>query len=193
MAAPTRTPRSSWIDEGLRALAAGGPDAVRVETLAQALGVTKGGFYWHFTDRRALLEEMLDRWEQVMVDSAIERVEAGGGDARARLRRLFGLASSAAELLDIELAIRDWARRDSEVAERLRRVDNRRMDYMRGLFGALFPDPDDVEVRCMLALSLFIGNHFVAADHAGRTRDDVLELSVRWLDSPLPAQRGTSQ
>ena len=40
MAAITRTPRSRWIEEGLLALAAGGPDAVRVEVLAQALGVT---------------------------------------------------------------------------------------------------------------------------------------------------------
>ena len=56
MAAITRTPRSRWIEEGLLALAAGGPDAVRVEALAQALGVTKGGFYGHFADRNALLE-----------------------------------------------------------------------------------------------------------------------------------------
>src|SRR5216683_1080043 len=103
MAPPTRTPRAHWIDEGLRALAAGGPDAVRIEPLAQALGVTKGGFYWHFNDRRALLDEMLDTWERVMVDEAIDRVEGGGGDARDKLRRLFGLASSLGELLKIEL------------------------------------------------------------------------------------------
>ena len=50
------------IDVGLQALAAGGPDAVQVDPLAKALGVTRGGFYWHFEDRRALLEEMLDTW-----------------------------------------------------------------------------------------------------------------------------------
>ena len=76
-----RTPRSAWIEEGLRALAAGGPGAVRIEPLAQALGVTKGGFYWHFDDRRALLDEMLDTWERVSIDEVIERVEGGGGDA----------------------------------------------------------------------------------------------------------------
>jgi AcrR family transcriptional regulator len=64
MAPPTRTPRSQWIEAGLRALAAGGPDGVRIEPLAQALGVTRGGFYWHFDDRRALLDEMLDTWER---------------------------------------------------------------------------------------------------------------------------------
>src|SRR5438045_8650793 len=124
MAAPTRTPRTSWIEEGLRALGVGGPDAVRIEKLAQGLGVTKGGLYWHLEDRHALLEEMLDAWERVVIDEVIERVESEDGDARAKLRRLFALALSSGDL-KIELAIRDWARRDESVAKRLRRVDNR--------------------------------------------------------------------
>jgi AcrR family transcriptional regulator len=179
----TRTPRVSWIEEGLRALGVGGPDAVRIETLAQALGVTKGGFYGHFDDRGALLEEMLDAWERVMIDEVIERLEGEGGDARAKLRRLFALASSseARGLMKIDLAIRDWARRDKAVARRLRRVDNRRMEYMRSLFGAFCRDEDEVEVRCLLFASLFIGNKFLAADHGPRSRAEVLELALRRL------------
>jgi AcrR family transcriptional regulator len=179
----TRTPRSKWIDEGLRALAAGGPDAVRIEALARALSVTKGGFYWHFDDRRALLEEMLETWERTVIDEVIERVEGEGGDARARLRRLFALASSRPELGRTDLAIRDWSRREKAVAERLRRVDNRRMDYMRSLFGAFCSDEDDVEARCMLAMSLFVGNRFIAADHRARSRADVLALALRRLEA----------
>jgi len=179
--APTRTPRSSWIEEGLRALAAGGPDAVRIEALAQALGVTKGGFYWHFDDRRALLDEMLDAWERASIDEVIERVESEGGDARTRLQRLFALASSTGGLLKIDLAVRDWARREQTVAERLGRVDNRRMEYLRSLFGAICPDEDEVEVRCIVAFSLWIANHFIAADHGARSRADVLELAMRRL------------
>ena len=170
----------------MRALAAGGPDAVRIEPLARALGVTKGGFYWHFDDRRALLEEMLDAWERTMVDEVIERVEGGGGGARARLRRLVALATASDvrdHLLRVDLAIRDWARRDEAVAERLRRVDNRRMDYMRSLFRALCRDEDDVEARCLLAFSLWIGNHFIAADHGARSRAEVLRLALRRLEA----------
>jgi AcrR family transcriptional regulator len=182
MAPPTRTPRSSWIEEGLRALGAGDPDAVRIESLAQALGVSKGGFYWHFRDRQSLLEEMLDAWERTWVDEVIEAVEAEDGDARSRLRRLFELAvASGGELLKIELAIRNWARRSEAVAERLRQVDNRRMDYMRSLFGAICEGDDEVEARCLLAFSLFIGGHFVSADHGGRSRAQVLELALEWL------------
>jgi AcrR family transcriptional regulator len=180
MAPPTRTPRSRWIEEGLRALAAGGPDAVRIEPLAQALGVTRGGFYWHFDDRRALLEEMLDTWERASTDEVVERVEGKGGDARTKLRRAGALTFSD-WLLPIDLAVRDWSRREPTVAERLRRVDNRRMDYLRSLFGAFCSSEEEVEARSMLAFSLLIGNHFMAADHGGRSRADVLELAVRRL------------
>ena len=181
MAAPTRTPRTSWIQEGLRALGVGGPDAVRIEKLAQALGVTKGGFYWHFDDRPALLEEMLDAWERLVVDEVMERVEAGGGDARAKLRRLFALASSSRDLMKIELAVRDWARRDKAVAKRLRRIDNRRMEYMRSLFREFCRDEDDVEVRCLLFASLFAGNKLLAADHGPRSRAEVTDLALQRL------------
>jgi AcrR family transcriptional regulator len=180
---PPRTPRSSWIEVGLKALAAGGPDAVRIESLARALGVTKGGFYGYFDDRRGLLEEMLDEWERAMIDEVIERIESEGGDARAKLQRLFALASSrpAQALLGVDLAIRDWSRRERPVAERLRRVDNGRMDYMRSLFGAFCRDEDEVEARCMVAFSLFVGSRFIAADHGRRSRADVLGLILDGL------------
>jgi len=179
MSAPTRVPRSTWIEQGLRALAVGGPDAVRIEPLAQALGVTRGGFYWHFADRRALLEEMLDTWERGTTEEVIERLDRQGADPGAKLRRLFALTTPRVVLTD--LAIRDWARRNQAVAERLRRVDNRRLAYLRLLFGAICRDEDEAEARSVLAFSLVIGHHFMAADHGTRTRADVLELAARWL------------
>src|SRR5258708_13926469 len=155
MAAITRTPRNRWIEAGLQALAAGGPDAVRVEALAQALGVTKGGFYGHFADRNALLDEMLATWERMSTDEVLERVARHGGHGRATLRRAGALTFSS-ELLPIDLAIRDWSRRDQAVAERLRRGDNRRMGDPRLLFRALCPHADEGPAPSTLPLSLVI-------------------------------------
>ncbi|HUN78207.1 MAG TPA: TetR/AcrR family transcriptional regulator [Solirubrobacteraceae bacterium] len=191
--ATTRTPRGAWIDAGLRALAVAGPDGVRVESLAQSLGVSKGGFYWHFEGRPVLLHEMLDRWERLMVDEVIERVEQEpADDARAKLRRLFVLGSSrgrprtaddadAPTPMEIELAIRDWGRRDEAVAARLAHVDNRRMDYMRKLFAEICSDAEEVEVRSLLAFCVFIGNHFIAAGHGTRSRSEVVRLTLERL------------
>jgi AcrR family transcriptional regulator len=103
MVAQTRTPKNVWIDAGLQALAAGGPDAVRVDVIAQELGVTRGGFYWHFPNRQAFLEEMLNTWEHRSTDEALERVEKEGGDARDKVRRA-GMLTFSTELLPIDLA-----------------------------------------------------------------------------------------
>jgi AcrR family transcriptional regulator len=179
MSPPTRTPPSRWIEAGLQRLADGGPDAVRIEQLAQALGVTKGSFYRHFEDREALLAGMLETWERLTVDEVIECVEQAGEDARVKLTRLFTLPSvRGRQLLRIELAIRDWARRDKAIAKRLRRIDNRRMDYMRGLFGVFCGDQGEVEARCMLAFSTFVGSHFIAAEHGALSRPEVLRMAL---------------
>jgi AcrR family transcriptional regulator len=176
--ANVRTPRTAWIGAALQALAAGGPDAVRVESLAANLGVSKGGFYWHFTDRQALLDEMLDTWEQSMVDDVIARVDSHPGDARAKLKQLFELAASYSDAFARELAIRDWARREKKIAERLRRVDNRRMEYMGALFRHICADEDDAEARSMLAFSLLVGSYFIAARHPHKSRSQLLRLAV---------------
>src|SRR5262245_7462490 len=62
MATSTRS-RADWLRAARLALRRRGPDAVRVEPLARALGVTKGSFYWHFRDRSDLLEALLKEWE----------------------------------------------------------------------------------------------------------------------------------
>lgn len=170
----------------MRALASGGPGAIRIEALAAGLDVSKGGFYWHFKDRAALLEEMLDDWERRAVGDAIAEVEGEPGEPREKLRHLFQLASSAStELMPVELAVREWARRDDAVAARLSRVDNRRMEYLRSLFEPICDGADDVEARSILAFSLFIGTYFIVAQHPGKSRSEVLQFALdRLLDQP---------
>ncbi|MCN9244129.1 TetR/AcrR family transcriptional regulator [Streptomyces sp. RY43-2] len=168
-----RTPREKWVEEGLRALASGGVDAVRVEALAKSLGVTKGGFYGYFADRDALLKGMLDTWEREAIDDVLDQIESEGGDILDKAF-LAGQLTFSDRLCPIDLAIRDWARRDPSVAERLRRVDNARMGLLREAIGTVCTDPDEIEARSVLAFCAAIGSHFLAADHPGRTRAQVL-------------------
>ena len=149
---------------------------MRVEALASSLGVSKGGFYWHFADRRALLDEMLDTWEKAGTEDIIARIDNQPADPRDKLQKLFDLSPSAD--FAVELALRDWSRRDGDVADRLHRIDNRRMGYLRSLFAQFCADETDVEARSMLAYSLLIGSYFIAAQHGDKTRAQVLQLAV---------------
>lgn len=174
-----RTTREAWIEQGLTMLAEGGPDAVRVEPLANALGVTKGGFYGQFADRQELLVAMLDAWEKQAVDDAISGLGSGPGDDPRENIRLAGLATmSHRRMRPIDLAVREWARRDDEADRRLRRVDQRRMAFLRSQFAQLYDDPEEVEARSLLAFCLAVGEGLLATGRRGRQRvvDDALRL-----------------
>ena len=180
MAPPVRTPRQAWIDAALAILAEAGAEAVRVETLAARLGVTRGGFYRQFASRQELLDAVLDSWELRTVDEVRERVEREGGDAKAKVRKAGALTFSP-RLLPIDLAVREWARRDPAVADRLRRVDNERMEYLRDLIGTISDDPREVEARAMLAFSLVIANYLITAEHGTGSRAEIIDSAIQFV------------
>ena len=171
-----KTPPEAWVGAALAALADGGPEAIRIEVLAASLGVTKGGFYGEFADRSALVERMLDTWEQTVVDDVISQIENTEDDTHTKLRHLFELGRRYAGGSGhaVELAVRDWARRNPSVNKRLNRVDNRRMAYLRKLFRQIGCGHEDAEARSFLAFSLFVGSNLITAEHDGRPRRDVI-------------------
>jgi hypothetical protein len=95
------------------------------------------------------------------------------------VRRLFDLAPTAD--FAVELALREWARRDRSVARRVRSVDRRRMAWLRSVFGQLTSDPDEIEARSMLAYSLLIGGWFIVDQPDRRTRLEQLRQAREHL------------
>ena len=182
--AQARTPRSSWVTQGLEALAAGGVDAVRVEPIAARLGVTKGGFYGYFSGRDQLLAEMLTTWESAVTDQVIAVVESGSGtDPRERVRRLADTISDPGQVtmrVETEVALREWARRDPAAAEVVNREDQQRTAYLRELFGQ-FCSAEEADSRTAVAVSVRLTSHFMNLGHSGRSHQEVIALVVRDL------------
>src|SRR5512145_548630 len=180
--------RDRWTDAALAALATDGLEAVRVEPLARRLQVTKGSFYWHFRDRNDLLVAMLARWEQVATQAIIDQVEALTGPAAARLEALFGIALTAG-IMELEIALREWARREDRVARALRRVDGRRLAYLQRLFGELGLPAEGAAARAFLAYATLFGDHFIATVGAKSRRRALLDRAAAILLSAPPAPR----
>ena len=158
--ASPRLSRDSWIDAALALLARGGSEAVKVEPLARQLGVTKGSFYWHFRDRRGLLAAALRRWEEVETLAVREAVEAGGGTALERLRRLFAIAFER-RIMALEVALRGWAARDRGARDAVVRVDGLRLAYLRDLYLEAGLARAEAEARGFLAYATLFGESFV--------------------------------
>ncbi|GAB3302828.1 TetR family transcriptional regulator [Epidermidibacterium keratini] len=178
--ARNKTPKSAWVDAGLTVLAEQGVDAVRIEALSRSLAVTKGGFYGYFGGRDELLAAMLTTWERTVTDDVVAAVEADALDAdpRDRLRHLLVAIrdrDTPAMRIDTEIAIRDWARREPNVARIVERVDTIRSSYLRDIFAG-FCSEEEAEVRTAIAMSVRLASQTMTLGTKARSPEDMLQL-----------------
>jgi AcrR family transcriptional regulator len=157
---------SDWAEAALDALARGGIAAVAIEPLAKSLGTTKGSFYWHFTDRNALLAATLELWERRDTDQVIANLDETQ-DAQSRLRTLLRLTFTAVGDLSVggvgsvELALQASASQPL-VTQTLTRVTKRRLDIMAKLYGELGLSPARARDRALLAYTAYLGHAQIA-------------------------------
>ena len=125
---------------------------------------------------------MLDTWERVSVDEVIERVEREGGDARDPVAPpVRACRRDRGRMLQIDLAVRDWARRDPGSPTACGASTTGGWLTCARCSGSSVPTRRTSRSRCILAFSLLVGNHFIAADHGERSRADVMRLAIARL------------
>jgi AcrR family transcriptional regulator len=189
MADRKRLTPGDWTAAALAALGRGGIAAVAVEPIAASLGATKGSFYWHFSNREALLEAALREWERLDTEEVIALVEAEP-DVRRRLRLLLTVAvrghDSPGER--VELALQPSARHPL-VAPVLARVTARRLDYLTAQFVALGFSPAQAEQRSLLAYTASLGHAQLAhATPQSTPSRDALPAYVDFVITTLSAR-----
>tara|TARA_B100000315_G_scaffold202735_2_gene195526 strand:- start:486 stop:1061 length:576 start_codon:yes stop_codon:yes gene_type:complete len=179
--------RENWIDFALQRLTEEGIDKVTITGLARELSVTKGSFYWHFKDRDDLLQAMLTRWEETGSKLVFGEVERVGGDAVRRLKHLSDIIIRRyADQLNLELALRDWGRKDYKIANILRQEDEKRIDYLRGLFVEIYGDKKIAEAKAWLLFSLFVGEIIIDAPMKEQSREDMLWICLDSVFKEIP-------
>jgi AcrR family transcriptional regulator len=144
-----------WADAALWSLA-NGVEALSVERLARGLGVTKGGFYWHYKDRADVLQAALSRWEELATTQVIQWLEALP-DPRERLRRLLSLTFEQGAQGRIEVALVAGASADPRIQPVLARVSQRRIDYVTRLYTSLGLPARDARKWALQAYSTYVG------------------------------------
>jgi AcrR family transcriptional regulator len=182
-----------WIEAGLKELANSGVGGVRVEVLAQRLGVTKGGFYRRFKDRRTLLNALLDEWARGRI-SAINRLWEQT-EGQAPRERLSSVARHYTERLSvqgiaIELAIRQWARTDSAAVTACASVDEARLKVAGQLYRDLGFSPAESRERAILLYSFLFGQSLLFVEYGPRKFAGITDAGTGLLTG-LPSENRT--
>lgn len=142
-----------WLDAAYALLLEGGVEAVKIMPLAQRVGQSRTSFYWHFKDRKALLEALVQRWEALNTDQLVARAQAYADDICEACFNLFDCWLDT-RLFDteLELAIRAWANADAKLKQRVDSADAQRLAAVKAMFERFSYPKQAAEVRAMTLL-----------------------------------------
>jgi len=150
--------RDSWLAEALEMLRERGIDHVKVEPLAQRLGVTKGSFYWHFKDRQDLLRSLPEFWVRRQTDLVLAHVQTTSGGPIDKLWAILEFIARK-DPDQYDNAMRAWAQFDPDVAAAVAAIDDRRMSTARSLFEEAGLSSTDAAFRARLWYFYDVGEH----------------------------------
>ena len=155
----SRLTRDDWLDEAFKAVVVGGFDNVKVLALAEKLKVTRGSFYWHFSDHADLISSLLMRWKlaQLALDDKLKMQQSGDAlkDLDLVVDAAFLQAGSELENLRFEQALRAPSHQHPVAAQLLVEVDANRMDLFQSKFLVLVKDANKArDLAALLYLAI---------------------------------------
>ena len=176
-----RLSRDAWLAAALKS-AELGVEAIKVAPLAETLGVTTGSFYWHFKNRRELLDAMLEYWEREKTDSPITAARHYEGSAADRILFLMeSVLEGKAAIYDLPVA--QWAKTDSKVKYVFDRVIKKRFDFAAWMFmEAGFSEEQAAARGRMMVTYLMAESSFIPASIS--RRKELLKLKHAILMAP---------
>jgi AcrR family transcriptional regulator len=177
-----RLSADDWIQAGFALLADAGPNALRIDRLCARLNVTKGSFYWHFTDMPTYRASLVDAWGSLRDQNRRRFEDMGDVQPRERLGVMMRTLVNP-EHWTLERAMRAWAFTDDAVLASVQRSDRR----VRGVVQQAFVDygfgPDEAVLRSTLMFAAGVG----LMHGAGFNADSPEALRERFLDFILRA------
>ncbi|MDO9407316.1 TetR/AcrR family transcriptional regulator [Patulibacter sp.] len=151
---PARTTPEAWATAALDEIEEAGVRGMSVQSVARRLGVSKGGLYHHFADRRALLRAAMHRWERRQVTELNARFDAVE-DPRRRLRELLGYSFvDVAPTVVLQLMA---AADDPDVAAVLERSAEARLGLLTRILTQLGLPADAARHRAVMGYSHYLG------------------------------------
>ncbi|MGF1595570.1 MAG: TetR/AcrR family transcriptional regulator [Acidimicrobiales bacterium] len=153
--ANTKVGKDDWTRAALEVIAVEGVGGVKVESLANRLGITKGSFYWHFADRQELILGALELWYQLATAEVIERLDRID-DPERRLRALF--AESFGDVVNGPIdALLVGQADDPFVGPTVARATAERLQFLTRTYRQLGLSRERAVARARLAYAAYLG------------------------------------
>lgn len=181
-----RLTAQDWIDFALQTLARTGFDALKADVLARKLGISRGSFYWHFTDIGTFHARVIEHWKQAATEAIIVDIERHKSPEQrfdALLRLAFGHGAS------LEIRMRTWAENNAEAQRAVSDIDRRRREYIERLLAEAGVAPTQAATRAQLVYWTYLGAAVSRSRLTGERLDQALAELKRIGLGGLPEKR----
>nr|WP_320135267.1 TetR/AcrR family transcriptional regulator [uncultured Amphritea sp.] len=154
-----------WLQAAYDTLIESGVEAVRIQSLAQKLKLSRTSFYWFFKDRKQLLDALMTQWRNKNTGNLVAQTEVYSESIAEAILNLFDCWLKP-ELFDsqFEFAVRSWALQSPAVAEQISEADNARLDALSQMFIRFGYSADKADVRARTIYLTQIGYISMKAD-----------------------------
>jgi AcrR family transcriptional regulator len=169
-----------WIEAGFAVLAESGPNALRIDALCERLNVTKGSFYWHFTDMPAYRSALVEAWGSLHDRNRRPFENMPDVDPRERLAVMVQ-TMVAPQHWALERAMRVWALSDDATLASVQRSDGRVLRAVQQAFVDFGFEQEDAALRSLVVFAAGVG----LLHASGSTPTASPELRDRFLDFML--------
>jgi len=166
--------REDWIEAAVELLASRGVGAVKITHLAENLGVTRGGFYWHFNDRGDLLTALVKTWDRRNTEALVSAVE-GSTDLAEGVLAIFECWLAAEPFAPrLDTAMRDWGHHAEAVRRAVKRADRKRVKAIAGVFERGGFAPQEALIRARILYYTQVGYYALEEDESMAQRSNNL-------------------
>jgi AcrR family transcriptional regulator len=174
--------REAWLNAARTALIRDGIGGVEVGKLARKLRATRGGFYWFFTSRKQLFDQLLADWEEknTAVFKSIGRDPHANGTAEFLALCDIWLNESGYDP-QWDAAVREWARIAPRVATIVRRVDDARIAIIQRIFHDMGYEEPEAFVRARTTYFHQVGYYTLGVRESREQRLKFLPIYIRIL------------
>jgi AcrR family transcriptional regulator len=143
-----------WVSHGVAVLAKQGFGALKADTLAKSLNVTRGSFYWHFKDVAAYHKAVIELWRQRTTDDIIAQINTVTDSAK-RLPSLLRTALGGNRGLD--KAMRAWALSEPVAKQALAEIEAIRVQYLEQLLRSANVPAKSIKTRAQILHWTYVG------------------------------------
>lgn len=137
-----------WLDAAYKMLIESGVESVKVMSLAKELNLSRTSFYWHFSDREALLDALIQHWRIRNTGNLVARTELYAETITEAILNLFDCWIDA-QLFDarMDFAIRNWAHHSANLKVILEQTDAERINAIRAMFSRFGFNDEQADTR----------------------------------------------